>query len=502
MKISARFLLMFIFFCLLSEVKGDEVKNKLTNHNFPSLKKRKVNLDYCIQLGLNKSLYILKQRYNIEIINVEKEIKQAYFDPIFWISITRNDTLTPTHSTLEGTFTNIQKNTALNIGMTQNLITGGSYSLTFNNLKNYSNSVYQFINPYYKSELTLTINQPLLKNFGIKNAKFEIILTDYFRKISELELKKEIYSLTTVIKKAYWDFIYHFYKLNIELDALKLAQELLRMEEERFKLGEVSQIEILKSEKIVGEYEKKVIDSRAEFYEAEIKLKKVIGILPDEELWLISFEPEEHIQPLKTNLKFSEIYESALKNNIEYLKKKEEIEKEKLFVERFKNQILPELNLILGGGLNGLSGSYRKSLDTLSSNNYYMWQIGIECRFPWNNKEAKKRYKKSKLELEKKKIEADEIKLEIFTEIKQAFNEVENLKEKVKISKKLKEIAEKRLAAEKEKLKRGLASIYDVLKILRELIEIKIEELKDIVNYNIAIIELEALKMCLYKDKE
>lgn len=501
MRILLRFLLIFIF-CFSSKVEAEEDTKEIINQNQLPFEKRKVNLDYCLQLGLDKSLNILKQKYNVEIIDLERRIKQAYFDPFFWISLNRSDTLTPAYSTLEGTFTNIQKNTLLNAAMSQNLITGGSYSLTFNNLKNYSNSVYQFINPYYKTELIFMLTQPLLKNFGRKNAKFEIILTEYIKQISNLELKKEVSFLTMAIKKAYWNFIYYFYKFKIEAESFQLAQELLKMEEEKFRLGEISQLEILKSEKIVAECKKRLADAEVEFYEAEIKLKKIMNILPDDELWMIRFEPEEEAKVIKKNLIFSEVYQSSLKNNLEYLKKKKEIEKEKLFVERFKNQILPELNLVLGGGLNGLSRNYKETLNSLSSKNYYLWQIGIECKFPWGNREAKERYNQSKLRSEKKKVELEEMKLEIFTALKRAFNKVQGLQKKVNISQRIREIAEKRLSAEKEKLKRGVSSTYEVLRILKELTKIRIEELKDIIDYNIAIIELETLKVCFYKDKK
>lgn len=481
-----------IFMILAAFCYGEETRNDLKPEVLWSSSDTIVfSLDECIKTALHEAFYIKEKEYDLKISNYEIERKKAIWDPVFKVDFDRNESVIPAFSTLPETSTQVTKNTSLQSGMTQNIITGGSYSLNFNSLRNYSNAVYQFINPYYQTNLGLTFRQPLLKNIGLNNGGFEINIARNESQISDLALKDKIESTVSEVSKGYWDFVYAYLKLGIEKKNLSLAAEIKKIDESKLKLGEISQVYMLKIEQKFLKHKNDSLAAEMEYEAAEASLKQLINLPLEDQRWSLKFIPSSDVirtMSAEYNLSdINDVYKGSIERYADYLIKKKEIENQEIILRKTKNQTLPAVDLVLGGGVNGLSHSYSNSISDFDTGNYYAWEAGVEVSFPWANREARNAYLQAKFLLKKKEAELQNIEIEYFTKLRISMARIQNIQEKISASQQLKETVEKRLDAEQDKLKNGLVSTYDLLDFLYEVKGMEVDAAKDIISNNIEI---------------
>ena len=125
-----------------------------------------ISIQDTIALALENNLDIKIEKFNPDIRKTETEKERSIFDPVFTSDFINSATRTPSSSELEGAREIDQKVLDFSIGLTQKFVTGTSAELKFINERYRSNSIFLKINPYYESDVTLTLTQPLLKNFG------------------------------------------------------------------------------------------------------------------------------------------------------------------------------------------------------------------------------------------------------------------------------------------------------------------------------------------------
>jgi outer membrane protein TolC len=96
----------------------------------------------------------------------------------------------------------------LSASVWQAIPTGGAVSITLSGYKSESNRSFQTINPRYGSTLSLSFSQPLLRNFGNRMSRREIIISLNNKDISESHLQSVLLDTVYGVEQAYWNLIY------------------------------------------------------------------------------------------------------------------------------------------------------------------------------------------------------------------------------------------------------------------------------------------------------
>ena len=90
-------------------------------------------------------------------------------------------------------------------GITQQGPLGGNFSISVDGDKYDTNSRFSTINPRYDGQLSFTLTQPLLKNFGWQTARREILVARNSRDIAENTLKSTLLDTVYAVEQAYWE---------------------------------------------------------------------------------------------------------------------------------------------------------------------------------------------------------------------------------------------------------------------------------------------------------
>lgn len=151
----------------------------------------KIGLVDCIAFALKNNSEIKIKRIEPKIREDDVRIAKSSFEPTLTLNGSAVDTRDqPSSPSLYNSLTATSKTTNLDFGIGGKLITGTKYNIDFNNKRYKSNSITQAINPYYKSDATITITQPIFRGAGILVNRADIVITPDVSRILSLEFHR------------------------------------------------------------------------------------------------------------------------------------------------------------------------------------------------------------------------------------------------------------------------------------------------------------------------
>jgi outer membrane protein TolC len=338
--------------------------------------------------------------------------------------------------------------------------------------------------------------------------------------ISQQQLKSVLMDTIYRVQEAYWNFVYAIEDYNVKNQSLELARDLLAKNEKEVEVGKLAPIEILNAEAVVASREADILQAEALIRMYEDSLKNIINIA-EEEGTPLRIIPKDKPTFAKKEVSLEEGLEWAFINRPDLKMKETEIGTKELNLSVAKNQMLPGLNFNLSYWSPGISGdrllylngnpltgvivgkeggnsmdSLRDALKLLYNN----WSVSLTLSLPLSSILTRADYVKAKMELEKSQLELENLQKQTQLEIRSAVRDIETNAKRVDAYKVARELAEKRLDAEEKKLYVGLTTNYFVLQFQEELANARSQELKALVDYNLAWNKLEkALGLSLDK---
>ncbi|MEM9373631.1 MAG: TolC family protein, partial [Planctomycetota bacterium] len=180
-----------------------------------------VSLERAIQTAVANNLDTEVARYEPAINQASIVEAEAAFDWLFFGSASWQDSSTPQAGQGFGTGSGVIRNDSETLnaqaGLSSNLTTGGSLSLThtFNNT-NVQSSFFGAEpnpNPAYASNFEVELNQPLLRGFGETVNLADIRLAENAERSSVASLRSQLIETVTDTERAYWTLLQAYREL-------------------------------------------------------------------------------------------------------------------------------------------------------------------------------------------------------------------------------------------------------------------------------------------------
>src|ERR1051325_3117254 len=114
---------------------------------------------------------------------------------------------------------------------------GGTYVLQFNNAKNTTSAINSTLNPFYSSNLSLSITQPLQRNRSIDNNRRQIRIQKKRLEQSDADFRLRTIDVITQVQRAYWALVFALRDQQNQLENLNLTRENLRRVEAQIAVG-------------------------------------------------------------------------------------------------------------------------------------------------------------------------------------------------------------------------------------------------------------------------
>jgi outer membrane protein TolC len=467
-----------------------------------------LSLKDCIAKAMenNLGLAVAVLTPQLRDINVS-QAKEKYL-PVFSFSFTRRDTQQASYSFLDAADVLTSANDAWSGQIQQNIPGGGNFAITLETAKYDTNRTGITINPSYRGTLTFDFTQPLLRNFGMMASKRDIIMAQTNLVISEKDLKRSLQDTVYSVEQSYWNLVFAIENLKVSQQSLKLAQDLLEKNRRGVEVGTLAPIEIITAEAQVAQREADILAAEAEVRNMEDRLKQVINLAADtEDSDFLQILPVEEPSFDKIDINLEQALTTALQNRPDLESTRLGIQNYELNMSYAKNQLLPDLNLNASYWSPGVSGNQliydpenpwgppigeipggrEDAFKDVFGFEYKNWNVGITLDLPLNTVVSRAAYAQARVDLEQAKLQLKEQEQQIYTDLKIAVRAVETNFKRIQALKIARELAQRQLEAEEEKLKVGLSTNYFVLQYQRDLATARSQEIRAIIDYILSV---------------
>ncbi|MGB2906838.1 MAG: TolC family protein [Candidatus Aminicenantaceae bacterium] len=481
----------------------------------------KMTLEECIVAAVKNNLDIAVQVFNPQI--AEMTIKQATekFLPQLSFGFSKQSQQSPSYSFLETDKTLVSEYGDWSARLDQEIPTGGRLSINLISYKNDTNQSFQIINPRYGSTLFFRFEQPLLKNFGFKTSRREIIIAQNNLNVSDSQFKSSLLMTVFDVEEAYWNLVFAVENLKVMNQSLELAQDLLRKNRKEVEVGTLAPIEILTAEAEVATREADILQAGVAVENREDTLKTMLNSFTDAEIPLILIDPVERPDFERVEIDVDEALKVALLNRPDLQALRYDLENRDLDLSFARNQLLPDLSLAFNYWSPGISGTqliYQDndpytgivvgqvpgtgvdSLRDAFNFEYRNWAIGLTLTIPTQTFLTRAAESRARLALDQSLTQIKSQEKQIFLEVRNAVRLVNTNYKRVQAYQVARDLAERKLEVEEKKLRVGMTTNYIVLQHQRDLANARSTLLRAALDYVLTQAQLDlALGITLNK---
>lgn len=472
----------------------------------------KLSLNECLVGAMKNNLRVAAELISPEIADMTVTRAGEKYLPELSLSWDTQETNTASYSFIDAAdqvSTSIQDYA---FSLNQSIPTGGYINASLRAYKNENNRRFQTINPRYGSTLRINFTQPLLKNFGWKISRREIIVAKNNREVSESQFQSILSDIIYSVEESYWTLVYSIEYLKVREQSLKLAQDLLEESRRKVEVGTLPPIDLYTSEAEVATREADILQAQAMVRNSEDRLKSILNMPELEEKGLTEIIPTDQPNFEARPLSYEEALSMALRKRPDLHASRINLKTRELDVSYAGNQLLPELNLVASYWSPGISGvrilyeddnafsgnvigtvpgTASDALKDALNFKYNNWTVALTLNLPLNIALTRAEYHIAKARHSQALLRLEDQEREVVIEIKTALRNVETGHKRILAYKSARELAEKKLDAEVEKLKVGKSTNYLLLQFQRDLADARTTELKAMVDYTLSLANLD-----------
>lgn len=470
-----------------------------------------LSLEDCIVKAMKYNLGVA-----IDILTPENRqyalgVANEKFLPAFSLSFYLTDQQQASYSFLDADEILLTQQNQYALDITQEIPYGGNFSMSLDTSKYDSNRTGLTINPSYRATLRLDFTQPLLKNFGYKISRREIIVARNNLEISEKDLQRSLQDTVYSVEEAYWNLVASIENLKVRQQSLQLAQDFLERQRRAVEVGTEAPIEILSARSEVATREADILAAQADIKNAEDNLKLILNLMAEDPNFEFSrIIPQEMPAFEKKEISLEAAFATALQKRPDLESTRIGLKNSEINLDFAKNQQLPGLNLSASYWSPGVSGTQliydpdnpwgppigdipggrEDAFKDVFGFQYKNWSVRLTLDFPLGNIISRASLAQARVDFQQATLQLKQQEQNIYLEIKRAVRAVETNYQRVEAYKVARELRQQQLEAEDEKLKVGLTTPYYVLQYQRDLATAQTTELQAIIDYNLSLANL------------
>ena len=231
-----------------------------------------LTLEDAIQLALQNSLAIERERFGPLIALTEVDRAKVEFDPKVGaevnVSQTQNLQMNQQFEPV------LEDRSTLSAYLRHRIVTGGNYEVRILTSRSKQSSddfgfFEPFYNPRFENALELTFTHPLLQNFGIAVNRAPMRQAEIREQIAEQGVIQAILDTVFAVHQGYWELVFRIQDLAAKRESQKLAEDFLAENTVRVELGTLAPIELVQAETRMKTREGDVIVAEAALRDAD-----------------------------------------------------------------------------------------------------------------------------------------------------------------------------------------------------------------------------------------
>ncbi len=457
---------------------------------------RVVTLHDLLVGALNKNVELRARRLEPEIQDLRVEASRGVFEPAFvaggsYQSSERRKSAQE-NSSIGSIFGGnndpiLRENTGrFQTGIIGRLPYGTSYEL-LTNLDEIRNS-YNSFNSEFVSSTTLSITQPLMKDFGKTAGLAEIRLQQQASVAARHELRANVLRVLREVASAYYEMAFAQENVTVKQQAVDVAASLVHDNQRRLDEGRMAPIDVTQAQSRLAESKEELLLARNFLAQRRNALRELTqDEFGEDDSFTVDRNFTTTVMPTVNRLSARG---NLYTHNPSYLASVEIAKGEDIRIAYAKNQNQPRVDFRATFGYNGLSDAAENAYRDYRERDKPTWSAGLIVNVPFFDRTGKSRLSEAK----KRKLQAlltiQRTELTLVSALDTAFRDIENAGERVILVKDAVRLAESALNAELKRLSSGLTTSYNVAQAQRDLSQARSRELATYVDLNKAVTNL------------
>jgi len=471
-----------------------------------------LSLKDCILRAMRDNLQVAVEVYNPEIADASLVQAREQFLPSLDLTFGNSRNENPSYWWIQGSETVISRFRNYSLALRQKIPTGGDLSVSMEGYRSETNEAFQLINPRFGSTLRFDFNQPLLKDFGFKISRRDILIARNNLDISRHQFRTVLMDTLYQVQEAYWNLVFAIEDFRVKRQSLDLARDLLAKNRKEVEVGKLAPLEILNAEAVVASREADILQAETLVRKQEDRLKMLLNMTAGDEPAPMRILPGESPRFERREVSFEAAVREAMRNRPDLKVWEKTVETRELDLSVARNRLLPDLSFNLSYWSPGISGDRvlylnddpfsgivvgseesggGEALDDALRLLYNNWSVGLTLSIPLSSVITRAEFVRARMELDKSRVERENSRRQVLLEVRDAVRDVETNAKRVDAYRVSRDFSEKRLAGEVKKLNVGLTTNYFVLQFQEDLANARSLEIKALIDYNLALARLE-----------
>ncbi len=447
-----------------------------------------LTLQECIERALSGNLDLQIERVAPAISAWNIVGAQGVFDPALTGAISYEDAsepLSPERATSLGRDTLKDQQLRTNLSLTGTLPTGTRYDLSAFDTRTSGTLAPSGV---HTGTTSLTLTQPLLKNFG-RSSTVALRVARRDREIAVEQTAGRVMDIVTEVSRAYYELIFAIEDHKAKLEDFQRAKALVLDNRTRVEIGVMSPLDVTQAEAGAAEREEAVIVTERAIIERENALKRLIAS-DVTTLRGASLRPTESLpdEPFPTDI--AESTRMALASRPEMKQAQHEVERQNLLRAFNRNQARPQVDLQTSYGFNARGDTTGRFTDSVADRDHPVWSVGLNATIPLGNRQADAAYRIARLEAERADVSLRKLEQDIIVQVDNAVGQVQTNAKRVEATRVARRLAEESLAAEESRLRAGASTSFLVLQAQSQLAAARSAEIRAKADLGASLVDL------------
>jgi HAE1 family hydrophobic/amphiphilic exporter-1 len=453
---------------------------------------RKMSLLDCIQATLAHNFDVQVQRINPQISLYNLNAAYSGYDPSFTASGQHDYSvsgggLNQNHQPIPAS---VSDGNSFRTGLGGLLPLGLQYNLTGSASDTYGASgVSGFENSSSSAQVSLT--QPLLKNFWIDSTRLNIRVAKNRLKFSEQGLRQQLITSVTAVANAYYELIYAQQNVQVQQEALNLAQTQLDQDNQRVQIGTLAVLSVQQDESQAAQSKANLIAAQSTLDTDQNALKNLLT--DNYSQWHdTDIQPAETLIAPPRTFDLQDSWTKGMAKRPDLLQAKLNVEQQGIQLKYDRSQLFPELDLIGSFGYSGAGREFDPALDQTGEGNRPSYTYGAQLTVPLGNLGPRNQYRTAKATMQQVVLQLKQLEQNVMVQIDNAVKQAESARQSAEATKQARIYAESALDAETKTYAVGKATTFEVLTYQNNLTAARSQEIRALANYNEALANLAA----------
>ena len=442
-----------------------------------------MNLAEAVNVALRSNRTVKSAFLDRVVQKFNLEVARDKFNPDVELATTAGYTGSETQT--KGETTSTARNLDLSSALTgtKKIETGGTFTFSWSRNDSLSDTDTSAEDRASTNTWAIDFTHPLLKGAGIDVTTASVTLAELAEQSNILSHRDTIISTVNATISAFRSYAQKSRRMDIIRASLERSRANLAMNRVLIDMGRMPPNEIIQSESDVANQEFSHETALNDLDNARLNLLRVLDLPRETRITPIE---ETDLSPVHPD--FDTCLKTAFKNRADYLNANMDLDRAQISLVLAQDNMKWDLGLT--SGVSATDNDQRNSADS----NAYKWKVGLNLSIPiYGDLTREQTLLSAQTEQKKTRLNLEETKQNIILEVQDAIREVETSLKQVGMAARSRQLAQKKLAVEMEKLKVGRTTNFQLVSFQNDLVTSQEDEVDAKVAYLNALSALDTI---------